>query len=113
MSQEQVKQFLSDVKESEELQAKIKDLLKMEGDGKNTSTDEVNKQIDQITDFATDQGYDFSADEYRAVLESMQKKDKAELSDEELERVAGGHGDDVSDAEAIAISLLAFLMGCH
>lgn len=111
MSKQQVTEFLSDVKESEKLQEKIKDTLKIDGNDNNTSTDEVNKQIDQITVFAADHGYDFSADEYRAVLESVQKKDKAELSDKELERVAGGGADDLTFKD-VAVSLLAFL-ACH
>jgi len=71
MSQSELDRFISDVKRSEKLQEE----LKAAGAGAGA-----------IVKVATGKGYDFSADELKAFVETK----KGELSEEQLEKVAGG-----------------------
>lgn len=109
MSQQQVKKFISDLNDNEELQQKLKDALDIDGDEETESNERMHEIVKQTTAFATDQGYDFTADEYRAVLTSKHVEAKGELSEEELEQVAGG----MSDAGIIAISAVTLTFGCR
>jgi len=85
MSQ-QVTQFLEELNSNEKLQQQLNEHLDIKS-GETEESDKLKEQIlHQITDFAKDQGYDFSADEYQTTLKSMQE----ELSEEELEKIAGG-----------------------
>ncbi len=71
MSQEELKRFSEDLKTNQELQ----DAAKAAG----TSAEAVTKM-------ANDKGYDFTVEELTAAAE----KSKGELSEEQLDKVAGG-----------------------
>ncbi len=66
-----IEKFVADVKESGELQVELKD---------------IGSNIDKITAFANSKGYDFTSTD----LKSFAKRQKAELSDDQLDKVAGG-----------------------
>ena len=81
MSQPQVTAFLNDLNENNNLQEQLNDMLDTGG------SDQPKEQIlKRIVGFAADQGYEITAEEYKSVLKKKQK----ELSDDELENVAGG-----------------------
>ena len=71
MSQSELERFISDVKRSEKLQEELK---------------AAGADVGAIVKVAVDKGYDFSADELKAYVETK----KGELSEEQLEKVAGG-----------------------
>lgn len=111
MSQQQVKKFISDLNDNEELQQKFKDALDIDGDEKIDSNDRVHEIVKQTTAFATDMGYEFTADEYRGVLVSKHVEDKGELSEDELEEVAGGGT--AEDIGIITLSAVTMTFGCR
>ena len=79
----QVVDFLESVKTDEELQKAL--LTAMDADNDRQA----------VTDLATSKGYSFSPEELWAEVQKRQselqnRQDKGELSDEELEAVAGG-----------------------
>jgi len=71
MSQSELERFISDVKNNKELQGELK---------------AAGADVDAIVKVATGKGYGFSADELKAFVETK----KGELSEEQLEKVAGG-----------------------
>lgn len=74
MAKQSVHQLLSDAQSSEKLQQMF-----------NGVTD-----VDEITRLATDAGYEFTADEFRQGKAEFYENHNVELSDEQLESVAGG-----------------------
>lgn len=71
MSQSELERFVADVKANKELQDALK---------------EAGPDVDAIVKYASGKGYDFTADELKAYAQTK----KGELSEEELEKVAGG-----------------------
>jgi len=90
MSKQQARQFLSKINNNKQLQQKLTKSLNIDSDFNIKSTEHINKIISDITAFAADEGYEFTADEYRTILKNQQMESKDELSEEELEKVAGG-----------------------
>ena len=83
MSAVAVQEFLAGIKDDQALQAEVAEALQAENDRQ------------AVTDLAKSKGFDFSPDELAQEIEAIQAKaqEKAEggeLSDEELEAVAGG-----------------------
>jgi len=83
MSLTQVEEFLNNVGEDQALQADLAKALEAENDR------------EAVTALAKSKGYDFSSEELWAAIqkrqaEFSQKEAAGELSDEELEAVAGG-----------------------
>ena len=83
MSMKQVEQFLDAVKDDEALQAELSKAMESEDDRQ------------AVTDLANSKNYQFSSDELWAEVQKRQNAAKArqaagELTDEELEAVAGG-----------------------
>lgn len=76
MSKEEVARFAQDMKTNAELQAAAKD---------------AGGDADSLAQFAAGHGYEFSAEELHAYADDK----KGELSDEDLDKVAGG-GDTVT-----------------
>jgi len=84
MSDTKVEEFLKKVEEDQALQAELAQALESENDHR-----------EAVTALANSKGYDFSSDELWAEIqkrqtEISQKQIAGELSDEELEAVAGG-----------------------
>ncbi|MFM7370794.1 MAG: Nif11-like leader peptide family natural product precursor, partial [Sphaerospermopsis kisseleviana] len=78
-----VEAFLNQIEEDEALQAELVQALEAENDR------------EAVTELANSKGYDFSSDELWAEIQKRQaeleqKQTTGELSDEELEAVAGG-----------------------
>lgn len=71
MSQSELERFVADVKGNKELQDALK---------------EAGSDVDAIVKFASGKGYSLTADELKAFADTK----KGELSEEELEKVAGG-----------------------
>ena len=89
MSDTKVEEFLKKVEEDQALQAELANAL--EGD---------NDRGEAVTTLANSKGYDFSSDELWAGIqkrqaEFSQHEAAGELSDEELEAVAGGGWQDI------------------
>lgn len=83
MSTTAVQEFLDKVGEDEALQADLAKALEAENDRA------------AVTDLAQSKGYEFTPEELAAEVakrqqEAMQRQEAGELSDEELEAVAGG-----------------------
>ena len=83
MSVTAVQEFLDKVVEDQALQADLAKAMEAENDRQ------------AVTDLAKSKGYDFSAEELAAEVERrqqevVQRQEAGELSDEELEAVAGG-----------------------
>lgn len=72
MSQQELERFIEDVKKNGHLQVEI---IK-------TASDPTS-----VAEFAKKKGYDFTVDELNAYAEEA----KGKMSDEQLDRVAGGH----------------------
>ncbi len=66
-----IEKFVADVKESKELQAELKD---------------IGSDVEQIAAFANSKGYDFTSSDLKLFTDAQ----KGELSDEQLDKVAGG-----------------------
>ena len=78
-----VKEFLSKATEDASLQSDLAKALEADNDR------------EAVTELANSKGYDFSSDELWAVIQARQaevasRQESGELSDEELEAVAGG-----------------------
>ena len=96
MSTKKVEEFLNNVGEDEALQAELSKALEAENDR------------EAVTALAKSKGYDFSSEELWAEIQKRQaefnqQEASGELSDEELEAVAGG-GTPLSIAASISIS---------
>ena len=83
MSVNKVEEFLTQIAEDEALQAELVKALEAENDR------------EAVTELANSKGYDFSSEELWAEIQKRQaefeqKQTAGELSDEELEAVAGG-----------------------
>jgi len=83
MSTKKVEEFLNNVGEDEALQAELSQALEAENDR------------EAVTALAKSKGYDFSSEELWAEIQKRQaelnqQEASGELSDEELEAVAGG-----------------------
>jgi len=83
MSVKKVEEFLNNVEENQALQADLAKALEAENDR------------EAVTELAKSNGYEFSSDELWAEIQKRQaewnqKEVAEELSDEELEAVAGG-----------------------
>jgi len=97
MSTKKVEEFLNNVGEDEVLQAELSQALEAENDR------------EAVTALAKSKGYDFSSEELWAEIqkrqaEFSQKEVAGELSDEELEAVAGG----VTPAVGLGIAAAGF-----
>ena len=97
MSTKKVEEFLNNVGEDEVLQAELSQALEAENDR------------EAVTALAKSKGYDFSSEELWAAIqkrqaEFSQKEAIGELSDEELEAVAGG----VTPAVGLGIAAAGF-----
>lgn len=81
MSAEAIKAFIEKVREDEDLQTKLQSI---DDDGEDA--------LGQIIEIASEAGFSFEAEDYQTVVHEMAKVRHAagELSDEELEAVAGG-----------------------
>ena len=71
MSQSELERFIADVKANKEMQ---EDLKKGEA------------SVEAVVKYAKEKGYDFTVEELKAYVETK----KSELSEEELEKIAGG-----------------------
>ena len=83
MSTKKVEEFLNNVGEDEALQAELSEALEQENDR------------EAVTALAKSKGYDFSSEELWAEIQKRQaelnqQEASGELSDEELEAMAGG-----------------------
>jgi predicted ribosomally synthesized peptide with nif11-like leader len=88
MSKQQAKAFIEKLRGNKELLTKLKSVLNTEHEAETTSSDHV----ELIVNFASGLGYSFSSEEYKSVASTMQSVDEQEeLSDEDLENVAGGN----------------------
>lgn len=63
--------------------------------------------------FAAEHGYEFTAEEGFEALENLESRmSKSELTDEELENVAGGADKTAKDYKEIAVSAYTVFIGC-
>jgi predicted ribosomally synthesized peptide with nif11-like leader len=103
MSIEAVNQFLQKVTEDQQLQEELAKALESENDRQ------------AATDLAAKYGYEFTPDELWAEVQNrqsefQQKQQAGELSDEELEAVAGGRGGGLGDLVQATSNIIAPLM---
>ena len=83
MAEEHVRAFFKKVEEDENLRDRYQSLLK----GMADSEVDEDHAMKEVVQFASLNGYEFTSEDAKLVAESMQGE---ELSDEELEVVAGG-----------------------
>jgi hypothetical protein len=98
--QELFKKVSKDVTLQEKFSVIIKDAEK--------AGEDVTKK--KLAAFAKAEGYDIKLEEMQAFFNELADKDKGELSDVELDMVAGGKG--VVGGEMIAISVVSIGIGC-
>ncbi len=86
MSKETALQFLSAVERSPELQQQLKSLQ-----------EDTPETIKRVIEMAAQAGYTFCADDLRAAARSRaeQQMQTGEISEEDLEKVAGGTSDNI------------------
>ncbi len=89
MSQSEVERFVADLKENDALREEL--TLNASGVG-------------SVVEFAKAKGYDITADEARSYIQSQTEQ---ELSDEELDAVAGGKGGGVDPNVATNVAVSA------
>jgi len=87
MSQDQAKKFLEQVNEDKELQKKYKVCFSVEGESGQPSVEEV---IAKVVKMAKEDGFEFSEAEARSLYADSLLEEEAELSDADLEDIAGG-----------------------
>ena len=105
MTVESVKTFFEEVSQNESLQAELAVALEAENDRQ------------AVTELAQSKGYSFSSEELWQEVQARQaelqrRQEAGELSDEELESVAGGETSVIFGVTMLA-SYLASLYGSH
>lgn len=85
MSTEQAQSFIEELEDNKSLQNEVKSLIQSGND----SELEPEKIMQQIIDLASNHGYDFTAEDYKSAVSNRQEQE-GELSDADLEQVAGG-----------------------
>ena len=83
MAEEHVKTFFKKLEEDENLGERYKSLLQ----GMATPDVDEENLLKEVVEFASQNGYEFASEDVKLVIKSMQDE---ELSDEELDAVAGG-----------------------
>lgn len=104
MSTEQAQSFIEELEENESLQDEMRSLIQ----GGNNNGLEAEKILQKIIDFASDHGYEFTAEDYKSAVNNRQEQE-GELSDADLEQVAGGGW---FNAAADSVEDLVNLRGC-
>ena len=104
MSQENVNAFFNKIEEDQNLSDQYKSLLK----GVPTSDEEA--ALKEVVQFASQHGYEFRSEDLKLVAEDMQS---GELSDEQLNAVAGGDGGRIWFFIATDIDFICFIIGCN
>lgn len=89
MSKEQVKAFIRELHNNKSLKTELESSLDVEEGAIIDSEEDADEIIDQIVGFAANNGHEFSGEEYKSVIIEL-KKENGELSDNQLEDVAGG-----------------------
>lgn len=104
MSYEQAEKFVRATMNDENLREELDDRLGSLGE---LDVEEARDRLgDVVPDFAEEHGYDFTAEEGFEALEALgESLDSEELSDEELEQVAGGK-QGPTRAHAITLSVM-------
>jgi len=87
MSLQQAEMFLHDLNDDDRLQNKLNDAGDINPEKKVQSKEHAEKIVNQIIAFAENQGYQFTEEEYHNAL----KNTDGELSEDELENIAGGN----------------------
>ena len=82
MSQKNARAFFGEIEGNEGLRGPYQSLVK------GIATLDKENALKEMVQFASQSGYEFASEDLELVLESM----KSELSDEELDAVAGGGG---------------------
>lgn len=95
-----MKELYEKIAASEELQKKVMAILAEAEEKGEDATKEA------LVSFAKEQGYDVTFEEVKEFLESMQKE--GELSDDELDMVAGGK----ARPEAVVSSVVSLGLAC-
>lgn len=90
---------------SEELQKEFAEITKK------ATADNAEEIVKELIDFAKRQGYEVTAEEMKVFFSGM-ASDCNELSDMELDAVAGGKGDVCAGILVVTLSILSFGVVC-
>lgn len=106
---EDAEKFVRNLYDNEDVREELNDALEL-SDDEEVGPEEIRRRMeDVIPAFASERGFDFTAEEgFEAVDTLSGQGESDELSDRELEQVAGGK----SEASNIATSVLTAGIGC-
>lgn len=109
MSETQARAFIKELLQNDELFAALKENIDL-SDEEDPDPETVRERMaDVVPGLASKHGYEFTADEgFEALEELGENLESGELSDDELEQVAGGK----SSGAVIAGSVLSAGLGC-
>lgn len=113
MSRDDAERFVKDVAETEELRKELAERLNF-SNNEDLSADAVRERMARVApEFASEHGYEFTAEEGFHVIEEITEVESDELSDGELEEVAGGKPMDAGDVMAgIGTTIVTVAVGC-
>lgn len=112
MSKQQAEAFVTKVLEDEELRDELDETLGFDDNQEEPSEEELRSRLAEIVpEVASDHGYEFTPEQgFEALATLLDDRADSELTDEELEGVAGGRLK--SSAEVDAMSVLSIGIGC-
>lgn len=111
MSYKQAKEFIQAISQSNELREELENRLDSSGANE---PEKVRQRLAEIApSFGAEHGYEFTAEEGFEALENLESRfSESELSDEELENVAGGADKTAQDHKENAVSVFTVVIGC-
>lgn len=104
MSTDQAQSFIEELEKDESLQNEMKSFIQR-GNDSELDAEEI---LQKIINFASDHGYEFTAEDYKNAVGNRQEQE-SELSDADLEQVAGGGWFDTAVG---SVADIANLKGC-
>lgn len=113
MSREDAREFVRKLLEAETLRERIEERLELsESDSGTVDSGELRDRLARVVpEFAEERGYDFTADEgFEALRAIGENQQSTELSDAELEGVAGGAKE--QNHKKNALSLFTIAVAC-
>lgn len=90
MSKQQAQQFLTAIQNDESMENKLQESLNLDQFEEIESKEHIQNLFQQIGEFASKQGFEFTSKEFAKVAKETDSDQDEELTDQELENVAGG-----------------------
>lgn len=91
MSKQNAEQFLEEIHQNQNLNEQLNSAIDIDVEQGAQLQEKSDKIIEKVVAFAQDNGFDFNAADYRSALSEQYSETNKELSDADLEQVAGGN----------------------